>query len=209
MIELTLELFKNKCNSKICLRRTMINAKCRTESKQENCYTKYNKKQQSGGYMHQRPRTKIKAKIGKPLKRTPIKKSPRDRKYDVFRNDVWQRELKIDAPSAGYYADWKNACQFWRCLTDKEKIMFLDYLSGNEWMITTIEVAHIKGKGAFAELKYDPNNAVLCNHFTHSHLDTHKNPLSGKEMTDEQRSAWFERMKLTTKKNKSLEEVVF
>lgn len=195
-----LDKFKENCLKRICLRRTLINDKCKTLSKQENCHTKYMKKQESGGYMYQRPNKGIRPKLSKPIKRTPIKKKfKKDARYEDFQNAVWQREAKINMPPKGQVHNWKNYCQFWKCLNLEEQKQFIQFVQGKEWMLNTIEVAHIKGKGAFAELKYEPENAVLCNHFSHSLLDIHKNPLTGKDITDEERTSWFKRMKETKK----------
>lgn len=192
------EKFRESCLKKVCLRKTLINEKCKTLSKQENCHTKYMKKQEFGGYMYQRRKKNTQPKLTKPINRTLLKnKLKRDARYEDFQNAVWQREAKINMPPRGHVNDWKKYCQFWKCLSIEEQKKFIQFTKGKEWMLNTIEVAHIKGKGAFAELKYEPDNAVLCNHFSHSLLDIHKDPLTGKDITDEERTSWFKRMKET------------
>lgn len=209
--------FKKQCVKKYCPRHTMVNHKCATSAKQEDCWNKYNTKMDKGGYMSDRPNAAIKVKLppkkiyeaGKlPLKQKgfqynstlkrstkPIKVNIYDPEYSVFRNQVWQRELKIDMPANGYYRNWTKACQFWKCLSDKEKQAFLDGSKGAEWMYTTIHVCHIKAKGAHADLKYDPNNAVLGNFVFHSRIDTYRDPITNKAISADQQAAWFLRIK--------------
>ncbi len=192
----------------------MINEKCKTEFKQTECYNKYQKKQESGGYMYQRPQKQIKQtqnkiKVTKPLKRTAIKKKFKiDEEYENFRREVWQRDAKCDPPKNGIVKDWRKFCTFWICLTQQERLKFLESVNGNEWMLNTIQVAHIKPKGAHADLKYDPNNAVLCNFYAHSLLDTHKDPITKLDITKEQREEWFKRMLNIHKTEKEKEELL-
>lgn len=197
-----IDKFRDSCLRKICLRKTIINDKCETLAKQENCYRKYMEKLEKSKALSDSPKTK-------PLKRTPLKtKLKRDARYNDFRNAVWRRETNMDMPPGGKVTDWKKYCQFWKCLSPEEQKQFTNFVKGKEWMLNTIEVAHIKGKGAFAELKYDPDNAVLCNHYSHSLLDIHKSPLTGEDITDEERTSWFRRMKEHNLKWKKIEEEV-
>jgi hypothetical protein len=215
-----LEIFKSLCMKKRCSRNTMITPKCVTTYKQEDCWEKYNKKMDSGGYMKDRVQKPIKQKVPikkvysldkLPLKKAselmpnstlkrptkPIKVKTYDPEYTKFRNSVWQRELKIDMPSNGEYKDWTRACQFWKSFSPEEKIKFMDSIKGSEWLLQTIQVCHIEFKSTHKELKYDPNNAVLGNHICHSRLDTYKDPVTGKDMTKEQRIAWLKRLSLS------------
>lgn len=198
----TLEEFKAGCNKRHCARRTQVNHKCGTEYKQEDCWTKYNKKMDSGGYMGDRPNKPIKKSTTLDIKKVPLKRSQKpikvkkDPAYREFQDAVWQRELKINMPPSGFFRSWGSACQFWKCLNDTEKRIFLESIKGFEWMVTTIQVCHILAKGAHVEEKYNPDNAILGNWIFHQRIDTYKNPLTGKEdITWQEQEAWFQRIR--------------
>lgn len=184
----------------------MITPKCTMDYKQEDCWDKYNAKMDAGGYMSDKPGKAIATKVKIPskermpnstLKRStkPIKVNYYDKEYEEFQNAVWQRELKMDMPPNGHFPQWTKACQFWKCLSAAEKKTFLETSKGEEWKLTTIQVCHIRGKGAHADLKYEPSNAILGNFVFHSRIDTSIDPVTNKPMSKQERIAWFERIK--------------
>jgi hypothetical protein len=57
-----------------------------------------------------------------------------------------------------------------------------------------LDVAHVFGKGAFPWMRYDDKNVVTLNRFSHNCLDAGKSPINGKQITDAQRNAWWQRI---------------
>lgn len=60
-----------------------------------------------------------------------------------------------------------------------------------------LDCAHIKSRGSHPELKYEVDNVVLLNRFSHSMLDSGRHPLTGKACTPEERDYWW--MRIITK----------
>lgn len=163
--------FSNYCISGTCLRRTIYNAKtCAREEKQNRCYLKYNKKQEQ--------------------------KSFDINEEDVqLTKEVWKRDTGLEISLPKVTGDnWKKYCRFWNCLTNDERSQFLERWKTALYICTNLDKAHIKGKGAHIQEKYNIENVVLLNRLTHNLLDQYKDPLTGKPITAEQRTAWFNRI---------------
>lgn len=88
-----------------------------------------------------------------------------------------------------------STCQLWRVLTKEEKNYILDNYKEELYMLSNKDAAHIKGRGSSIELKYDKDNVVIICRYFHTLLDTYRDPVTKKEITDEQRGFWFERIK--------------
>lgn len=55
-----------------------------------------------------------------------------------------------------------------------------------------IDVAHIYPRSGYPELKYDAENCVCLNRFSHTHIDLYKDPLEGKlDISFEERLLYF------------------
>jgi hypothetical protein len=83
----------------------------------------------------------------------------------------------------------KGKCQLINKLTREH----FKELCSNAWkeMLDTIDHAHVFGKGPYPELKYDPNNIVLLNRYSHSMLDQYRHPLNGSQITDQEKIHWW------------------
>ncbi len=68
-----------------------------------------------------------------------------------------------------------------------------------------IDPAHVFGKGAFPFMKYDLDNVISLNRFSHSMLDSGKHPLTGKMLHKEQQRSWWIRI-IGINKYEELEE---
>ena len=55
-----------------------------------------------------------------------------------------------------------------------------------------LDVAHIISRARSPKLKYDPENAVLLNRLFHERIDGYKHPITGTDITEEQREKWLE-----------------
>jgi hypothetical protein len=174
--------FSSYCISKKCLRNTIYNEKtCSRIPKQQRCFEKYNK---------------IKEKSNK---------QKTDEKLDeILKNEVWMRDAGyIPKTSKVTMNNWKLICCFWKCLTEKEKIDFIENNKSMLFLCCNIDRAHIFGKGSHIDLKYEASNVLLINRLAHSRLDNFQDPITGKPITKEKRMHWFERMFFNTyKENK-------
>lgn len=60
-----------------------------------------------------------------------------------------------------------------------------------EGLINTIDHAHIFPKSVFPKLKYEKNNIVLLNRYSHSLIDQYKNPITGDQISKENQIKWW------------------
>jgi len=58
-------------------------------------------------------------------------------------------------------------------------------------LINVIDPAHVFGKGAHPHMKYDLDNVVPLNRFSHSMLDQNRDPISGEQISSEDKSGWW------------------
>ena len=61
-------------------------------------------------------------------------------------------------------------------------------------LFTAIDSAHIFGKGIFPDFKYDEDNIILLNRYSHSMLDSSRNPINGNSINEEEKEAWWRRI---------------
>jgi len=154
---LNLISFKEKCNGKYCPRGPRTKSKsCKNDSKQERCFLKYEK----------------------------VQNSQKEKQFVV--DDAWEDLKKLVWGRDG------GECQLWKILTKEERLFVITNYMDDFSMLNTLDVAHIKGKGAYPALKYEISNVTLIRRFFHSLLDTHKHPVTRKTINKEEREAWFQ-----------------
>ena len=167
----TYEEFTTYCDKLRCLRNTMTSKNCAKEYKREKCYKKWTTQQT----------------------KTYAKNTEKDEEWETCRKEVWLRD-------AGYFngntqnKNWESVCRYWKSLSSTEKEIIKKntlYTNPNN---STIEVAHIKGKGSNPELYYDIDNLILISHTFHSLIDNYINPLTLKSMKREERDEIFEKI---------------
>lgn len=54
-----------------------------------------------------------------------------------------------------------------------------------------IDPAHVFGKGAYPHMKYDLDNVVPLNRYSHSMLDQNRDPISGEQISNEDKIDWW------------------
>ena len=111
-----------------------------------------------------------------------------DERWEKVKKEVWDRD--------------RGKCQLTPLLTAGELIIFLEK-SGH--LKEIIDPAHIYGKGAYPFLKYDPENVVLLNRYSHSMLDTYRSPVDGSPISQAEHTQWWCRI-VGTKRYMRLEE---
>lgn len=113
--------------------------------------------------------------------------------YEKMVKDAWLKYAGVEMPPGGITPDWKSYCMFYKILTPEERKAFLQ--SANPAYLEQLQVAHILGKQAHPDKKYDLDNVVLINAVAHRRLDTYLDPITQEHMTYEERMGWFQRIK--------------
>jgi hypothetical protein len=73
-----------------------------------------------------------------------------------------------------------NKCSLLKRLEEEGMLEEIEELKNNaDWLMRTIDPAHIFPKGGYPYLKYDLDNVVPLNRYSHSCLDTMRDPISG------------------------------
>lgn len=92
---------------------------------------------------------------------------------------------------------------------DKEQCRLLHALSIHEAALLIkkagkfmkqLDVAHYRSVASAPEYCYDPNNAVLLNRYSHSMLDSNRDPITGVPISNQQVEDWWQKiLKYNTK----------
>lgn len=86
----------------------------------------------------------------------------------------------------------KNTCRLVRILTAQEFYLLLK--KAPKKLIERLDHAHIFGVGSFPHMCYNDLNVVLLNRYSHENLDNCKDPLTGENITKEDRDEWWKRI---------------
>lgn len=84
-----------------------------------------------------------------------------------------------------------NKCRLLRILTFTE---YEEWKANQGGQGNTIDAAHVFGKNAFPWLRYESDNIVCLNRFSHLSLDTYRSPINGKVISKEEHDHWWERI---------------
>ena len=84
-----------------------------------------------------------------------------------------------------------HRCQLCKSLKTEEMHTLMDN-AGILWKV--IDVAHIKSRGSTPEKKWDLENVVLLNRYSHSMLDQGKHPLRGTPISPAEKAEWWKRI---------------
>ena len=82
-------------------------------------------------------------------------------------------------------------CRLVSILTAKE-FLILQKNAGRQ--LSICDPAHVLSVGGHEKLCYDQDNVVLLNHYSHSMLDSCRNPLNGDMIKKEERDSWWIRI---------------
>lgn len=164
--------FTSYCDKKICLRKSFYNSNtCIKEYKREVCFSKYEKS----------------------LEKQFENLQTSNLEEENFKRDVWVRDYGY-YPDVKRVKDWKEVCRYWKSLTFLEQQVIERIHSDNLYMNQDIDVAHIKGKGSHADLRYLPSNGVLIGRLFHFLIDTNIDPVTNSFMNKNSRTDIFERI---------------
>lgn len=99
-------------------------------------------------------------------------------KVDILWRDVRKEVFDRD----------NSECQLTNKLTEASRQM-LRHNAGHLFYI--IDPAHVIRRTKSAKLKYDPDNVVCLNRYSHSMLDNHKSPITGERISDDEVDLWW------------------
>lgn len=119
------------------------------------------------------------------------------------------KSKKIDTDLLEVYAK-VNKRDHYKCrLMRKLKYEQLTELKQNAWeeLLDIIDHAHYLRRLSYPHLKYDKDNIVLLNRYSHSMLDQLCNPLNGKAISVEEHESWW-KLILGPKQHKKLMEKI-
>lgn len=143
---------------------------------------------------------KLKEKYEKLLKQFERNKEKKEEQAEKFAEYQKEKAEEIDLnwieTRNGVFERDKGKCQLIAVLEDLGMYELVTELRESaKGFIKIIDPAHIYPKGSYPELKYDPDNVICLNRFSHSNLDTLRDPIDGKEaITIIERLKFFEQM---------------
>lgn len=113
------------------------------------------------------------------------------KKYSSVNRNSLKTDKKWAAVQKYVHARDNGKCRLVSLLTREEFHTLCNYSGG---LHKVLDCAHIKSRGSHPELKYDPDNVVLLNRFSHSMLDSGRHPLTGRACYPEEREYWWMRI---------------
>jgi hypothetical protein len=102
-----------------------------------------------------------------------------------------QKEQSEDSKLSVFVRERDGGCRLLKLLNNYE---YAEWEHSHNGLGNILDVAHVFGKGAYPWMRYDPRNVVVLNRFSHSCLDSGKNPLNGKAISEERRQWVWERI---------------
>jgi hypothetical protein len=160
--------FQEKCNTRICLRKTFtdfdVKGKCYTERKQSDCYNKYIKQLDKDNAKRQKRIEDLKNNLEIEV----------DQRWLDTRQEVINRD--------------HNQCRVWKSLSVKDK-RFIIYAYYDDYYTLSkiLDVDHIIPKSVRMDLYYDIDNLLLMSRYFHRLLTDYKHPVTREKITEEEK----------------------
>jgi len=85
----------------------------------------------------------------------------------------------------------KEYCRLVKILSVQEAYLLIEK-AGSQLKI--LDPAHYRARSERPDLKYVPENVVLLNRFSHGNLDDCKHPITGKNISRQERNDWWIRI---------------
>lgn len=112
-----------------------------------------------------------------------VEKQKRQREKHKFKLDEQWIELK---------SHLVQECALIRALRNAGRITDIHAIYQNgKFLVKTLDGAHIISRQKAPYMKYDPDNVVMMNRYSHSMLDFMKNPIDGSPITKEEQDEWW------------------
>lgn len=112
-----------------------------------------------------------------------VEKQKKLREKNKFRLDEEWIELK---------SHLVQECALIRALRNAGRITDIHEVYRNgKFLVKTLDGAHVISRQKAPFMKYDPDNVVMMNRYSHSMLDFLKNPIDGTPITQEEQDEWW------------------
>ena len=141
------------------------------DSQLTSLFNKYLKQEEKKFFKIRKDLAKSFVKVTDEMIEEAIDQEWEDVKSDVFKRDDYHCQLLSSN------------------LTDSEKMDF--NINAPSELLCILDPCHIFGKGAYPHMKYDKDNIVTMNRFSHSCIDQCCNPITGKQINDGERERWW------------------
>jgi len=113
-----------------------------------------------------------------------------NQKEKVFNRYVDKVKKEMDFTKMVHERD--ETCRIWNILTKKEKTYILqNFFDEYVELSKQLDVAHIISRSNNPSLIKEESNVVLMSRYFHQLLDEMKHPITGKNITTEERFLWF------------------
>ena len=100
-------------------------------------------------------------------------------------DQLWsQTKLKV-------WARDKGGCRLFKILTYRESLLFKNIHKNKK---SVLQCAHILEASLYPNLIYDVDNIVLLNSISHEYMDRCRHPVTGENITKEERNKWWLRI---------------
>jgi len=101
-----------------------------------------------------------------------------DERWQELKKKITKRDRKI--------------CRLSRILTVQEVIMITK--KAPQKLLEKLDHAHVLSVGCFPHMCYNDKNVVLLNRWSHENLDNCKSPITGENITKEERDDWWKKI---------------
>lgn len=105
---------------------------------------------------------------------------------DWYSDEEWE-QVKAEVFKRDHYD-----CQLLEVLNNEELTEIKN--RAGKLFLGIVDPAHVFGKGAYPHMRYDPDNIIIINRYSHSLLDNRKHPVYGRPLTAEEHEGWWRRI---------------
>jgi hypothetical protein len=96
-----------------------------------------------------------------------------------------------DSRLSAFVRERDGGCRLLKLFSAEERA---EWQKNHNGLGLILDAAHIFSKSAFPLMRFDEKNVVTLNRFSHNCLDTGKSPVNGKQITCDQKKAWWRRI---------------
>ena len=184
-----LDDFKSDCNKKRCNRNSKYNEKtCIKDYRQQQCYNHY-------VVLIEKKSAKISEQQNKNVDKDFRDLDNIDIEYEIFKQAVWMRDAG-EYNGSSVIKKWLDYDVFWNSIftKDEKKYIIKNHLKDLH-LCATLDIVHIESVGRNKKEERNINNVILGARLFHSLLDQYKDPVTQKDMNNDERHIWLNRMR--------------
>ena len=101
-------------------------------------------------------------------------------------------KFKLDDEWIALKSQLVQECALIRALRQAGRITEIHEIYKNgKFLVKSLDGAHVISRQKAPFMKYDPENVVMLNRYSHSMLDFLKSPIDGTSITKEEQDAWW------------------